>query len=71
MTKVLYHYHATYKWTGGTTDIDGILTLGRRIETMQDYRLCKKMILDHSELSHIAPDKLTICSLGFLGESHD
>ena len=63
--KYIYHYHATFQLQANTiTNIDGILTCDREIDSMDRYAEVKKLIAG----DYLPADKIIICSLSKLKE---
>ena len=64
MTKHIYHFVATKSHKDGTsTSIDGIATLRLPIESMDDYRQLKKLVIGEG----VNQEGWIISSLAYLG----
>lgn len=70
--RYIYHYCAQASSGRGTSfssaKIDGILSLVKKIESMDDYREIKRLIVEPFDSFRVPSAKITIESLEFLHE---
>lgn len=65
----IYHYHATVQMDpGAITNIDGIISANKRIDSMVRYGEIKASIVKNESIPH---ERLTICSLSLLHAIED
>jgi hypothetical protein len=65
----VYHYHAMFVNGAEKVSIDGIAKLGMPVANVDLYRKLKMLIIKNdSDLCHIDPSRLIICSLSLLSK---